>query len=170
MKRLLFLMTGMLLLSTVLFSQYATHDPHFLDIFKSNDFKPHRDRDHQALKTILVYSGSILLNGVGDGLIYNHHKNWGYACNTLSIGTLIASPLVIKYDKHKWYGYILDYAFLRYTLYDSGYNITNGDKYQYLLVNDRIDKMFRKAPAGMRSFDKVITLIVGISLPINDYK
>jgi len=132
--------------------------------------KPEKIIKNEALKTILLYSGSIILNGVGDGLNNNNHKTWGHTCNALSIGTLLVSPFIIHYDKSKWYGYILDYAFLRYSLFDASYNIASGQRYNYIGTTAGTDIIFRKAPTNFRTFTKGISLIVGIALPINDFK
>ena len=173
MKKVLFLMSAMLVLTTILFAQTQTAtglDYNYYNQKINSDYKPVKVYHNEALKTILIYSTSIILNGVGDGLNNNNHKTWGHACNALSIGTLVASPFLMKYDKHKWYGYILDYAFLRYSLFDASYNIANGQKFDYIGTTAGTDIIFRKAPTGFRDFTKGLSLIMGISLPINNFK
>ena len=137
--------------------------------FKS-DYTPVKVHNNEALKTILIYSTSIILNGIGDGLNNNNHKTLGHTCNALSIGTLVASPFLMTYDKKKWYGYILDYAFLRYSLFDASYNLSRGLPYDYIGTTAGTDIIFHKAPAGFRTFSKGVALTVGIFLPINNYK
>jgi hypothetical protein len=127
-------------------------------------------RISKPITTILVYSVSIILNGIGDGLNNSGHKTWGHTCNALSIGTLVVSPFIVNYDKHKWYGYVLDYAFLRYSLFDASYNITRGLPYNYIGTTCIEDKIFNKAPVNFRTFTKGISLTIGIYLPINNYK
>jgi hypothetical protein len=140
----------------------------FNNYVKAN--KPEKIIKNEALKTILLYSGSIILNGIGDGLNNSNHKTWGHTCNAASIGVLLASPFIIHYDKSKWYGYILDYTFLRYSLFDASYNLANGQRFDYIGTTAGTDRIFHKAPAGFRSFSKGISLTVGIFLPINNYK
>ena len=132
--------------------------------------RPDKIIKNEPLRVILLYSTSIMLNGVGDGLNNSGHKTWGHTCNALSIGTLVASPFIINYDKHKWYGYILDYCFLRYSLFDASYNIANGQKFDYIGTTAGTDRIFHKAPANFRTFTKGISMIVGIALPLNNYK
>jgi hypothetical protein len=158
-----------LLFTIAIFGQSSTVGLDYQTKFKS-DYKPAKVHNNEALKTILIYSTSIILNGVGDGLNNNHHKQLGHACNALSIGTLVVSPFIMTYNKHKWYGYILDYAFLRYSLFDVSYNIANGQRYNYIGTTAGTDIIFHKAPANFRTFTKGISLTVGIFLPINDYK
>ena len=53
----------------------------------------------EAWKVIGIYSSSIVLNAVGDGLNNSGEKQWGHLCNAASIGLLLTSPFVIDYDK-----------------------------------------------------------------------
>ena len=169
MKKALFLISVIMMISISSFAQPPMIKLDYQRKCNSN-YIPVKIHKNEALKTILLYSGSIILNGIGDGLNNNNHKTLGHACNALSIGTLVASPFIINYDKSKWYGYILDYAFLRYSLFDASYNITRGLPYNYIGTTAGTDIIFHKAPAGFRTFTKSISMTVGIFLPINDYK
>jgi hypothetical protein len=162
-------MSAIMMITISSFAQYSKVELGYQEKFNS-DYKPVKIYHNEALKTILLYSGSIILNGVGDGLNNSGHKTWGHTCNALSIGTLLASPFIMTYDKKKWYGYILDYAFLRYSLFDASYNIANGQRFDYIGTTAGTDIIFRKAPAGFRTFSKGLSLTVGIFLPINNYK
>ena len=167
-------MKKLLIITFISLIGITVHAQQFRNRVSSNYYvkvnEPEKIIKNEALKTILLYSGSIVLNGIGDGLNNNNHKTWGHACNAASIGVLLASPFVIHYDKTKWYGYILDYAFLRYSLFDASYNIANGQKFDYIGTTAGTDRIFHKAPAGFRNFSKGISLTVGIFLPINNYK
>ena len=169
MKKMLFSVLTIMMISISSFAQLSTIKLDYQKKFNS-DYRPIKIHHNEALKTILLYSGSIILNGVGDGLNNSGHKTWGHTCNALSIGTLVASPFIINYDKSKWYGYILDYCFLRYSLFDASYNIANGQKFDYIGTTAGTDIIFHKAPAGFRTFTKGISMTVGIFLPINNYK
>ena len=131
------------------------------------NYLAHKDKSESA-KIIAVYAGSIILNGIGDGLNNSGHKTWGHACNAASIGILLTSPFIIHYDKDKWWIYLLDYGFLRYGLFDSSYNLTRGLPYNYIGTTAGTDIIFHKAPANFRTFSKGISMVMGISLPIND--
>jgi len=174
MKKVLFLISAVLILTSIT-AQAQTQTSTGLDYnmyqskFKS-DYRPVKVYHNEALKTIIIYSTSIILNGVGDGLNNNNQKTWGHACNAASIGVLLASPFIMHYEKSKWWMYILDYGFLRYSLFDASYNIANGQRIDYIGTTAGTDIIFHKAPAGYRNFTKGISLIVGISLPINEIK
>jgi hypothetical protein len=59
-------------------------------------------KKYEPIKVIGLYSGSIILAAVGDGLNDSGSKEWGHACDALSVGVLLVSPFVIDYDKSKW--------------------------------------------------------------------
>ena len=130
------------------------------------NYLAHKDKS-EAAKIIAVYASSIILNGVGDGLYNSNLKTWGHVCNAVSIGILITSPFIIHYDKDKWWIYLLDYGFLRYGLFDASYNLSRGLPYNYIGTTAGTDIIFHKAPANFRTFSKGISMVMGISLPIN---
>ena len=169
MKKMLFLISTIMMISISSFAQSSTIKLDYQRKFNS-DYRPVKIHHNEALKTILLYSGSIILNGIGDDLNNAGHKTLGHSCNALSIGTLLVSPFIINYDKSKWYGYILDYAFLRYSLFDASYNIANGQRFDYIGTTAGSDRIFHKAPPSFRTFSKGISMTVGIFLPINNYK
>lgn len=117
-------------------------------------------------RVITLYSTSIILNAVGDGLNDSGHKDWGHACNATSIGLLVTSPFIIDYDKSKWGYYLTSYVGLRYSLFDASYNLSRGLPYDYIGKTATVDKVFGKVPANFRTFTKGISLIVSVSLPI----
>jgi len=46
----------------------------------------------EAWKIVGLYSSSIMLDAVGDGLNDSGHKELGHACNAMSTAILITSP------------------------------------------------------------------------------
>jgi hypothetical protein len=170
MKKLLIFAVISLIGISAQAQQFRKNDVVTSHYFYVKPNKPIKIVQSEALRTILVYSGSIILNGIGDGLNNSNHKTWGHTCNAASIGVLLASPFIIHYDKSKWYGYILDYAFLRYSLFDASYNMSRGLRYDYIGTTAGTDIIFHKAPANFRTFSKGLSMIIGISLPINAFK
>jgi len=85
-----------------------------------------------AWKVIGIYSSSIVLNAVGDGLNDSGQKTWGHLCNATSIGLLLTSPFVIDYNKSKWGYYLTSYVSLRIALFDYSYNLTRGLPLNYI--------------------------------------
>jgi hypothetical protein len=66
---------------------------------------------------------------MADGYRDDGNKQLSHAFEAASIGTLVASPFIIKYEKEKWGWYIGTYACLRYTVSWSGcqYPLTSSE-------------------------------------------
>jgi len=125
----------------------------------------------EPLKVISVYSGSIILNAVGDGLNDSGNKTWGHACNAASIGLLVSTPIVFKnVTKENWYHYPIIYSCLRFSMFDYSYNMIRGLPFDYMGTTAPTDRVFNKAPAGYMRFVKGISFTVGIVAPITKLK
>lgn len=111
-----------LLLSSFVFALSAQYDSIY----------PVKKKISEPVKIIAVYTGSILLNAIGDGLNDSGDKGWGHACNALSTGFLLTSPLILDYEKSKWGWYLTSYISLRIALFDYTYNTTRGLPLNYI--------------------------------------
>ena len=152
MKKLLFLL---LFIPSILQAQYF-------------EALPQPETKH-PWRTIALYSSSIILNGIGDGLNDEGHKGWGHAANAFSIGFIVLSPLVLDYDKSKRWAYVLDYGFLRIAYFDWTYNTTRGLPLTYIGTTSTWDKYFMqklKPPDGF-AMGRLVSFSVGISIPFN---
>jgi len=57
---------------------------------------------------VILATTSIILNGIGDGLNANPNtKPAGHIFTAAAIGTLVATPFLVNYNKRKWYIYAL---------------------------------------------------------------
>jgi len=121
---------------------------------------------YEPYKVIGLYSASIVLNAIGDGLNDSGHKQWGHACNAASIGTMIATPFILKIDKKNWGGYFASYALLRFSLFDYTYNTTRRLPLGYIGNSATSDKFMRlvSPPEGSILFARAITMTAGISV------
>ena len=121
----------------------------------------------EAWKTIVVYSGSIILNAVGDGLNDSGTKDWGHICNAASLGLLLASPFIIDYDKSKWAHYLTSYVALRIAFFDWTYNVSRGLPLNYIGNTSFWDKTMQHiSPQDGFAIGRVTALTVGICVPI----
>lgn len=122
----------------------------------------------ESVKVIGIYTASIVLDAVGDGLNDDGNKAWGHACNAMSVGLLLTSPFLIDYDKSKWGYYLTSYVALRISFFDPVYNTTRGLPLNYIGNSSLWDKGMQKLkpPDGLM-FGRGVSLIVGISIPIN---
>lgn len=112
---------------------------------------------------ILLFSLSIILNGIGDGLNNDNKKTIGHLFVAFSILILLLIPAIITWIQPYWYLYVISYIFLRYSLFSYTYNLTRKLPFNYLGTTSIDDIILRKL-GGQPLFIRIITLIVGISL------
>jgi hypothetical protein len=120
----------------------------------------------EPIKVISVYSGSIILNAVGDGLNDSGQKQWGHACNAASIGLLLTSPFIIDYDKSKWLWYLTSYVSLRIALFDYSYNMTRGLPFNYIGGTSLWDRVLKSSNPPNTYLGRGVFLTIGITIPI----
>jgi hypothetical protein len=128
---------------------------------------PHlvRQEKYEKWKVIALYSGSVILNGLGDGLNDSGNKTAGHLFNAASIGTLIISPAVLNYQKGKWYWYLLCYTCLRAGLFDITYNLTRRLPFNYTGSTSITDKFYNShgvSPIVPRTF----FFVIGFAIPL----
>lgn len=124
----------------------------------------------EAFKTITLYSTSIILSGIGDGLNDSGHKPLGHAMNATSTGLLVASPFILNVEKGTWGWYAASYISLRIALFDMSYNTARGLPIGYVGNSSIYDKVLQKAkapPALINGF-RAFYFTVGIAIPINE--
>jgi len=127
------------------------------------------DKSNQFLK-LGIYSSSIALNAIGDGLKDSGYKDWGHFCNAASIGVLVTYPFITNNDKtFKSFATSLgSYAFLRFGMFDPIYNSVRGLPIDYIGNTSFYDKALQKMnPQAGLNFARVVSLTVGISLTLN---
>lgn len=146
----------------------AVNGQYLVDDFRYKQ-KGHKNKIPESVKVIGIYTGSILLDAIGDGLNDNGSKEWGHACNAASVGLLLTSPFIIDYDKSKWGWYLASYVSLRISLFDPAYNVTRGLPVTYIGGTSLWDKtLSRMAPPDGFMTGRGVSLIFGISIPINE--
>jgi len=121
----------------------------------------------EPVKIIGIYSASILLNAIGDGLNDSNNKTNGHLLNAASIGILLGSPFIIHYDRKKWYIYLISYTSLRIGLFDMSYNKTRGLPLNFIGTTSVTDKAYTKF-GGMPTFPRICFFTLGIAIPINE--
>jgi|BarGraIncu00222A_1022003.scaffolds.fasta_scaffold02328_3 hypothetical protein len=162
MKRLIFLV---LLFSSI--NCYSQTDSVNVQINYHTPKNYHSAKKLNNLKLIGIYTASILLNGIGDGLNDNNHKTVGHLLNGLSIGALISSPFLLDYDKKKWYWYLATYTSLRIGLFDIAYNSTRGLPFGYSGMTSPTDKFYNSMHLNP-TIPRSVFFALGISIPITE--
>lgn len=122
----------------------------------------------KAGTVIALFTTSIALNAIGDGLNNNNKKTAGHIYNALSIGTLLALPLLTDVNKDKWYIYLLSYTLIRMSIFDPIYNQTRELDINYIGNTSITDKFWRQWPNGPGLFGRSVFMTVGVSLPLNE--
>lgn len=119
-----------------------------------------------------VYVGSVVLNGIGDGLKDSGHKEWGHFANAVSISFLLVSPFIHDYSKDTWWKPIIKYGFIRVGLFDWTYNTTRGLPLTYYGSTSFWDKNVMQkvnAPYGFAA-GRVVFTTIGFVMPVTKIK
>jgi hypothetical protein len=125
-------------------------------------------RNYNGVKIASLFVGSIILNGIGDGLNNKGNKEIGHLCNAGSIGTLLIIPLIADVDKRKWYYYLASYTLIRVSLFDFSYNIANGQKLNYIGNTSYTDKFWNKQPIQAYNIARGLSFVVGVKISLNE--
>lgn len=133
-------------------------------------YNPPKKEFREGLKVIGVYTASIIFDAMADGYRDDGRKELSHAFEAASIGTLVASPFVINYEKDKWGWYIGTYVCLRYTFFDYTYNATRGLPLSYRGTTSVYDEVLGKAPPSYVNFTKYVSFVVGVSIPLDKFR
>jgi hypothetical protein len=121
----------------------------------------------EAWKTVGIYSSSILLNAVGEGLNDSGQKGWGHTCNAMSIGILVISPALMNYEKKKWGWYIASYVGLRIGMFDYAYNMTRQLPVNQIGGTSWWDQGLQKLNPPNTYLGRIVFFTFGFSVPFN---
>ena len=123
----------------------------------------------EPVKVITLFTASIILDAVGDGLYDSGDKTLGHALQAASTGLLVLSPLFLDMNKDNWWWYAMSYVSLRIGLFDYSYNITRDLPLGYIGSTSTWDKAIKQlAPPGNQIFVREIFFTVGVIIPINE--
>ena len=137
-------------------------------IFTLVSAQAQRPSQKEAVKTIALFTTSIVLSSMGDGFNDSGSKVLGHSLNAASTGLLLASPFILNVSKENWLWYIASYSFIRVGLFDTSYNLTRGLPISYVGDSSLWDKAIgaTKSPPAALIAGKSLFLIVGFSIPI----
>ena len=160
MKRLIFFV---LLFSSI--NCYSQVDSVNVQVSYQTPKSYHTPKKFDNLKLIGIYTASILLNGIGDGLNDSNHKTAGHILDSISIGLLLASPFLLDYDKKKWYWYFATYVSLRVGLFDIAYNTTRGLPFGYSGTTSPTDRFYNSVGINP-TIPRSVFFVLGITIPL----
>lgn len=121
------------------------------------------------MKIILLFVSVILLDAIGDSMNDSNRKGIGHLLQAIVIGLLLLSPFFIDINLEVIGWYLAAYICLRISLFDITYNLTRKLPWNYVgntSLWDRGRKLF-SAPGGTEIFGRLIFLIAGIGIIIN---
>jgi hypothetical protein len=124
----------------------------------------------EAIKTIALYSTSIVLSAVGDGMNDSGNKVLGHALNATSTGLLVASPFILNVRKDNWGWYAASYLTLRVGLFDPAYNLSRGLPIEYVGNSSIWDKTVAatKSPKEWNLAGRGFCMMLGVVIPLNE--
>lgn len=114
-----------------------------------------------------LFTGSIVLNAVGDGLNDSGNKEWGHVCNAASIGLTLSIPLIIDVNKDNWLWYLLEYTFIRFGIFDYTYNLAAGNDFNYIGNSNFYDRSL--VNQDHLFLPKTLSLTVGIAINFQQF-
>ena len=127
------------------------------------------DRIPESVKVITIFSSSIILDAVGDGLYDSGQKTLGHSFQAMSTGILLTSPIFLDMDKDNFWWYIVSYVSLRIGLFDYSYNATRGLPLGYVGTTSLSDKVLQEFNPGSHLwFPRTIFFTLGVVIPINE--
>jgi len=122
----------------------------------------------EPVKVLTIFTASILLDAVGDGLYDNGQKTWGHSLQAASTGLLLVSPLFLNMDKDNFWWYLASYVSLRIAFFDYTYNITRGLPLEYRGSTSLWDKTINEFNPPSTMWHRSVFLTIGIVIPIKE--
>jgi hypothetical protein len=122
----------------------------------------------QNYTRIGLTTGSVVLNAAGDAMMDEGEKVWGHSLRAASIAILLINPLITEVQKEDWLPYVLQYAFIRFAVFDYTYNATRGLPIGYTGNTSMYDKAMQKVPNSFEAWSKGIFLTVGITINLRE--
>lgn len=113
---------------------------------------------------------TVALGAVADGLYDNGSKDWGHALHAAEIAAIIGGPFVLKIDRSEILSYMLSYGFIRFSFFDSFYNLTRDLPILYNGTTSFYDRTLNQVPEHGRAFYKSWSLVVGFAIPLNELR
>jgi len=124
----------------------------------------------KGLSIVGYHTACVAIGAVADGLYDDGNKEWSHALHAVEVGALITGPFIFKPKRWEFASYILSYTFLRFSFYDSFYNMTRDLPLLYNGSTSLYDQTMSKMPEHGRAWYKSCSLIVGIAIPIKSFK
>ena len=114
--------------------------------------------------------GTVALGAVADGLYDDGYKEWSHALHAAEVGALIGGPFIFKpRGGGEIASYILSYGFLRFTFFDSFYNLTRDLPLLYNGSTSTYDELMSQMPDHGKAWYKSFSCVLGFAIPIKEF-
>ena len=121
----------------------------------------------RGLTVVGYHVGTIALGAIADAQYDEGNKNLSHALHAAEVGALISGPFVFKVSKSEAFHYIGSYVFLRFSFFDSFYNVTRNLPVLYNGTTSGYDRFMNTMPDDGKAWWKSMSLIVGVAFPLN---
>jgi len=122
----------------------------------------------EPVKVLSIFTASIVLDAVGDGLYDSGDKMWGHTFQAASTGLLVASPLFLNMDRDNFWWYLISYTSFRIAFFDYTYNLTRGLPLEYRGNTSYWDKVVNEFNPPSTLWHRSAFLTLGIVIPIRE--
>ena len=122
----------------------------------------------RGLAVVGYHTATIALGAIGDAQYDMGNKNTAHILKAGEVATLIGGPFIFRVDKRDAASYLLSYCFLRFSLFDSFYNLTRDLPLLYNGTTSKYDQFMTQIPPHGRAWRKSCSLVVGFSIPIRN--
>ena len=113
---------------------------------------------------------TICLGAVADAQFDMGNKNLSHTLHAVEIGAVLSGGFIFKpKGTDEILSYILSYGFLRFSFFDSFYNMTRDLPLMYNGTTSVYDRTMSKMPDHGKYWVKSCSLIVGFAIPIKSF-
>jgi len=120
----------------------------------------------RPIAIIGYHIGTVALGAIADAQFDEGNKNLAHMLHATEVVTLISGPFIFDVKRNEALAYILSYGFLRFSFFDSAYNLTRDLPILFNGSTSTYDRVMNTVPEHGRAFMKSWSLVVGVSIPI----
>lgn len=120
----------------------------------------------RGLAVVGYHTASIVLGAIGDAQYDEGNKNVAHMLKAGEIAMVASGPFVFNLNKRDALPYLSSYLFLRFSFFDSFYNLSRDLPVLFNGTTSGYDEFMNQIPDHGKVWYKSISLIVGVSIPI----
>ena len=114
--------------------------------------------------------GTVALGAIADAQYDMGNKNLSHTLHAVEVGALISGPFIFKVKKGEALSYVLSYSFIRFSFFDSFYNMQRDLPIMYNGTTSTYDEVMSKMPDHGKAFYKSWSLVLGFAIPITEMR